>query len=392
MKYSTIVDKSDESLLMIIETAKNFDENKYLQGIYECRFKKEKIMSFTEVVKECHAKLRREYLALADFAVKFNKMYATDNNKCFETAEHLFNRIRSSISGTKRIYKKFCKVSRKKWVENADRPVEKSIFKRSALAKALYTEDMFGMVSYDECVNILYEELEGFFKDLVVGLALCHMIIQEEAAIRSAPERCMELYRQCCDEAEQSARLLVKTMKENRVERVSQDEFQERRKKARSLQEFVCENFHEMNLSEFQIHVVSELLHKGQANGLTEIETALWPSGNERIKDIRLIIAHFDELESEGQKGKLDGKAVTTFMKWCGVGEGKEKLFVEDYFNKEYKGELATLKANSVNTAKNKMMLGKVKFDADAFEQSIEDLIQKYSSGNIFVLKSAVNF
>ena len=392
MKYSTIVNKSDESLLMIIDTAKSFDENRYLQGIYECRFKKEKVMAFTEIVKECHAKLRREYLALADFAVKFNKMYATDNNKCFETAERLFNRIRSSISGTKRIYKRFCKVSRKKWMENARCAVEKSIFKRSVLAKALYTEDMFGMVSYDECVNKLYDELEGFFKDLVVGLALCHMIIQEEDAIRSTPERCMELYRQCCDEAEQSAKLLVKTMKENRVEHLSSDDFLERRKNARSLQEFVCENFHEMNLSEFQIHVVSELLHKGQANGLTDTETALWPKGNEHIKDIRLVIAHFDELKSEGQKGKLDGKAVAMFMKWCGVAEGKEKLFVEDYFNKEYKGKLTTLKANSVNTAKNKMLLGKVKFDNDAFELSIEDLIQKYNSGNIFVLKPAVSF
>ena len=57
------------------------------------------------------------------------------------------------------------------------------------------------------------------------------------------------------------------------------------------------------------------------------------------IKKARCVIAHFDELEPEGQKGKLYGPTVTAFMLWTGVGlsDSKRKMFVEEYFNKEYK-------------------------------------------------------
>ena len=81
---------------MIIDAAEKFHEGRYLNAIHECHLKKEDILGVTEYVKEYITKLNREYLALARFALSFNRKYATDNNKCFDTAEKLFGKIRTT--------------------------------------------------------------------------------------------------------------------------------------------------------------------------------------------------------------------------------------------------------------------------------------------------------
>ena len=108
MLYSTIVDKNDDGLRMIIDAAEKFEEGKYLNAIYKCQLDREDIRGITEYVKERKARLSIEYQELDKFSKSFNKEYATNNNKCFDSAEKLFIKIRSTISGSKTIYKKFC--------------------------------------------------------------------------------------------------------------------------------------------------------------------------------------------------------------------------------------------------------------------------------------------
>lgn len=43
MLYSTIVDKNDDGLRMIIDAAEKFEEGKYLNAIYKCQLDKEDI-------------------------------------------------------------------------------------------------------------------------------------------------------------------------------------------------------------------------------------------------------------------------------------------------------------------------------------------------------------
>ncbi len=67
MLYSTIVDKNEEGLQMIIEAAEKFEQGRYLNAIIDCHLKKEDILGMTEFVKEYKAKLSMEHLALAKF-------------------------------------------------------------------------------------------------------------------------------------------------------------------------------------------------------------------------------------------------------------------------------------------------------------------------------------
>ena len=67
-------------------------------------------------------------------------------------------------------------------------------------------------------------------------------------------------------------------------------------------------------------------------------------------------------------------------MLWCGIGRAdyKCKMFVEDYFNKEYKGKYKTVNVNTINTAKGTITKEKSKFNIIEFNKRIDNLLYKY--------------
>lgn len=396
MLYSTIVDKNEQGLNMIIEAAEKFEQGKYLNAIYDCHLKKNEVLNITEYVKEYKARLSQEHLALAKFALTFNNEYATENNKCFDVAEKLFGKIRSTISGSKRIYKKFCRTIRKRMPTLE--PQRPSVFKRSELVNDYYSGHLFGIDTYDECVRKLYEQLEGFFIELVKCLALCRMIILEENTIRNTPERCMDIYRECYDKILSNSKMMVRTFKENKM--VPRSEFEYGNKKGGALRDFICSNYHVYDPSQFQMHVIESELRKD--SGMTDEEKILFGADNtEMAEKARIAIQHFDELENNAHKGKHKDKhsayCVASFMFWCGIGntqDDKVKMFVEDYFNKTYKGKYPPVKTNAVNSAKN-ILLHKPEnsnLDNNEFHEKIDAFVKQYANKNNIPLKNSANY
>ena len=396
MLYSTIVDKNEEGLRMIIEAAEKFEEGRYLEAIYNCHLNKDEVLGITEYVREYKAKLSREHLALAKFALTFNKEYATDNNKCFDSAEKLFNKIRSTIGCSKKIYKKFCRTIRKRTPATAS--LRPSVFKRSELVNDYHSRQLFGMETYDDCVQKLYTELEEFFYELLKSVALCRMIIMEETKIRQTPERCMDIYRECYDKMVHNSRMMVRMFKESKM--VPGSDLDERRRNAGSLRDFVCSNYHMYDPSQFQMHVVVSELKKG--DDMTDVEKILFGAENsEMAQKARCVIRHFEELEDDAHKGKHKDKhsafCVASFMLWCGIGtmqDDKVKMFVEDYFNQTYSGKYPPVKTNSVNSAKN-IMLHKPtasNLSNTEFHARIERLLENTATKDKENTVKAVNF
>lgn len=397
MLYSTIVDKNEEGLLTILEAAEKFEQGSYLHAIYSCHLKKEEILGITEYVKENRAKLSREHYALSVFSLTFNREYATNNNNCFEIAEKLFYKIRSTVSASKKIYKKFCRTVRTPipYVN----PQSPSVFKRSELVNSHRAGQLFGLESYDQCVSILYQELEGFFMELVKCLALCRMIINDENNIRNTPERCMNIYRDCYNQMLNNSKMVIRTFRDKRIS--PDDSMDMIKNKGQSFQDYICSGFHRLDYSQFQAHVVASELKKGEKEGMTDIEVKLFGAGNrELVMNARLVVKHFDELEKDAHKGKHKDKhsayCVASFMQWCGIGneDQKVKMFVEEYFNVTYKGEYPSIKTNSVNSAKNKIVAEKVynNFDNDEFHDKIEELVGKYTQKERTEMKLVANF
>ena len=386
MLYSTIVDKNEEGLQMVIDAAEKFEQGRYLNAILDCHLKKNEILMMTEFVREYKAKLSREHLALAKFALTFNSEYATKNNLCFNTAERLFNKIRSTISSSKKIYKKFCRTIRKRLPASV--PQRSSVFKRSELANDYRSGQMFGIETYEDCVQKLYDQLEAFFLELVKCLALCRMIITDETNTRNNPELCAKIYKECYEKILSDTRTIIRTFKESRM--VPASEMEERKKNAGSLQDFICSNYHKFDPDQFKMHVIASELNKG--DDMTAVEKILFGANNkELVEKVRLVIRHFDELELNAHKGKHKDKhsayCVASFMLWCGIGitnDNKAILFVDDYFNQTYKGEYPPVKANAVNSAKNILKHNPKKSNLDnaEFHARIDAIVEKYSVKN----------
>ena len=177
---------------------------------------------------------------------------------------------------------------------------------------------------------------------------------------------------------------MVRTFKENRMTPAS--EMETRKKKAGSLREFICSNFHKYGPDQFQMHVVASELNK--SDDMTDEEKILFGTDNKEFAEkARLVIKHFDELELNAHKGKHKDKhsayCVASFMLWCGIGttnDNKAILFVDDYFNQTYKGEYPPVKANAVNSAKNILKHNPKKSNLDnaEFHAKIDALVEKY--------------
>lgn len=382
MLYSTIVDKNEEGLQMVIDAAEKFEQGRYLNAILDCHLKKNEILMMTEFVREYKAKLSREHLALAKFALTFNSEYATKNNLCFNTAERLFNRIRSTIKCTKKIYKNLCRTTRRRLPATA--PQRPSVFKRSRLVSDYRSGLLFGIETYEDCVQKLYDQLEAFFFELVKCLALCRMIITDEKNTRNNPELCAKIYKECYEKMLSDTRTIIRTLKKNRM--VITSEMEERKKNAGSLQDFICSNYHKFDPEQFKLHVIASELNKG--DDMTALEKILFGANNkELVEKARIVITHFDELELNAHKGKHKDKhsayCVASFMLWCGIGttnDNKVSLFVDDYFNLTYKGEYPPVKTNAVNSAKNILLYDKKKSSLDnaEFHARIDALVEKY--------------
>lgn len=383
MLYNTIVDKDEQGLLMILRAAEKFNEDRFLEGIHQRCYTAEDIQQAIDQVRAYQARLNTEARALVCFSHTFLQEYATDNNKCFETAHALFNRIRSTISASRKVFKKTCPIIRKRQPQQAGRP---SVFLRSVLARGECPQDMFGLLSYEESVQTLYSELQAFFTIIITTLGLCRYMIRTEQAIREDGDRCAQIYRDCERKVMSGVRELTKFLSTTKA--LPESELAERKAKARSMKDFYKENYHKWDTGQFRMLVALEVLNKGHNAGLTDLEALLWSDDHAKALRVREVVARFDELDNvEGQKGKLNSGTLVSFLKWCAVDADKEKKLYEEYFCKEYHGRYQTLRWNGVSQErKNRKELGvSDESMAEDFERSVAALNEDNDSGRLMM-------
>lgn len=358
MQYSTIVDKDQQGLIQIIEAAKKFEEDRFLEGIHQRCYTALDIQVATDRVREYQNKLNTEARALVYFSQTFLQQYATDNNKCFETAQMLFNRIRSTLKASRAVFKKTCPTRRRRQPADMEKP---SIYVRSVLSKGECNRDLFGIQSFEESVQTLYNEMQAFFTTVITTLGLCHYMIKMEQSIREDGDRCEQIYKDCERKALGGIKEVTKVLA--KVKTLPENDFNERKAKARSIKEFYRENYHQWDTEEFKMSVAIDVLRKGRNDGLTDEETKLWPHNHQQALRVREVIGMIDTMSDiEGNPNKLKGSFLVELIKWAGLeSQDKEKAFYA-YFCKEYKargGRYEPLSWNAVSTErKNRRDMG----------------------------------
>ncbi|MGN1375928.1 MAG: hypothetical protein ACI4V5_05160 [Prevotella sp.] len=385
MKTTTIVEGNVDGLNLILEVSEKFCEGRYLNAVHGTSMSKEDIIRLINSLKINKARFDNELYALELFAIKFPDSYATDNNKCFQTAKKVLWKIRSSVSQTKKIYKAFYKTIRKP-IPNVERC---SVFKYSKLSNNCYTKDLFGIKSYDECVAELYELLKQFYRNLITGLCICRLMIYIENENRNSPTEMKRIYDESVEKITKDAKEIIDIYNDLDME-VPIDELSKKMENTDDTAKLIAGYYHKLNKKEFKYHRAYQMQKKSKETGVTTLEYTLWPYQQNRIEVFRRMAKHYDDISPTTRCGTLNSKELAVFMSYTGIKPNDNKTtYFRQWLVCNYEGQYNVPDNSNLNKAKNLVngtKTGKEPYDSKAFVKRLEDLANQYdcSSEDIY--------
>ena len=351
-----------EKILKFIET---FDVHKLLYAITEKSLDEGDIKSITFDIREWNLKLEREKTYLFDYTKTCNKEYALRDNKLVDSSARMSRKMRSGISGIKKVVKRFCKKSRQKLRPGQKEP---QAIDRTLLAAEQYMRDLFGLESYPSCVKELFLEMIGFFSNMDACLQEATRSLSEEKEIREDERRCLELLRQACERCRQTQQFLIEAMeKDPSLKAACQKSAQLQPSNENPvLKAYVCsEDDKEKFASDFYHNCSPEDVSKialyrtmSEADGDRDLmaSMAIFGCDKEKARHINLAISRFDSLLPERcKRGKVPAIHLYVFMRWCSEGIGYETFL--GYFNRRYKeagGQLEPIGKSALSGAARK--------------------------------------
>ena len=374
MNITTIVEKDETGLNQINEAVNKFEDEGLLYAISQNNLDEFTIMQNKLMVESYNKKLDMEIASLWRFANTFNTDYATTNNKCFECAHLLFNRIRQSVSCLKKVYKTLSPRINKKHPDPEKNKT--SAFLKAYCLHGNYTGDLFGIDSFPQYVVDFLKTLEEFFGKIIFAIKICRQVITKEAEIRKDPNQLLIIYNKTKEKANNTT---VKQM----LTIINMQGFDS--SKAIPVYPKITNElakwFHNLEWEEFCSILISEIRTSALKNGLTDVEQILFGDNRELALDTRYVVQHFDELSfAKGRKdnshggNKINAKAIAMLQKWCMVvGKGNEVSFVEKFFHDTYQGKYSLVRNSAVQGQKSN-------YDSEEYEkfkQEVEKLVLK---------------
>lgn len=322
MLYSTIVQRDETGLNQIYEGAMRFEAENALEAIISCRFTRRKVEQVLNMLRMYQARLNIESLELAEFSENFIEQYSTDNNQCFNMALKLMKKIGVIVTGSMKIFRKFCPVVRKR-LEGSDNIVP--VLDYTKLNQRFYHSQFFGDEPYIGTVKTLLHELATFYYHLLTTLQVCKDMIRKEEAVRGDFAQLKRIFENSCREVLKSVVDVNETF--GPIMLVSKEELEERRKKARPLSEWLAKDYHNHDKKWLRREAYIYRIITGAEAGLDdEVMAQLFshdiPKGIEVIK----VFGQIDSLnlthrntKTKGKKGKYDSMEMVYFLKWSGV-------------------------------------------------------------------------
>lgn len=335
MLYSTIVQRDETGFNQIYDAAREFEEENVLEALLTCKFDMKKVDQTLNLVRMYQNRLNIESMDLVEFSENFIEQYATDHNECFRVAEKLIRRIGTTITGSMKIFRKFCpRVHRKLDSRGNIVPV----LDYSRLTFRHYHGQLFGVEVYNKAVQTLLHELTSFFYHLVATLKVCKDMIHKEEEVRGDFKQLKYIYEKSCDEVLSSVRDVFDTF--GQVKLISDEELAERRRNARPLKERLAKDYHAHDRQWMKREAYIYQATSGRQYGLDEKASVLWKNNPEwgrlvcntipKLDSLNISYKHSKKAEAMGKKGTFDAREMVYLIKWSGVSrmspDGKEVL------------------------------------------------------------------
>ncbi len=400
MAYNKHIDKTEEELRELKIVYGRNDIDRFIDGLEAGNITSEEdIINLTKTIRNNDGLALLEYSRLKRLKEEgFIENYATNYNKRYSTTHMLMNKMRSSISRGLRFLEDFCEKKRRKGHSKKKR----SVVRNSKMGKGEYRPSLWGLEHYIESVKILYKEVVGYTDDLSKCIDLCIEMIEAVKHVRSHPEVADRIYNNCHRDTVINNRTTIKRFitlnanLENDILRKMQ-EWEEQKKEMKELKAML---YHTMDVNEWNDLCICEEVMAARMNGVTNKERALWGENTYQIMRVRVAYDHLDELEPEGQKGRIGGKFLYRLLVWSHVLPNRGIEYWHEYFLERYttNGILYPDKPSAIKMAKRKMAklnLQDDKKEQKEFDHKLDELVKKYmidEQDKPQAMKEAVNF
>lgn len=364
MYYSSTIEDPLEGFNQIVNATARFNSDRFLYALQYKNWNEKDIERMCQEVSSSRCKLDGEYSRLVTFAKDFNREFATKDNKRFDSALIMLNKIKSGISGTKQIFMKFCPRARKENILHVigNRPV--SAFDYAYISADTYPMDLFQFEGYPSCISSLYEEMEKFFILLISCIRLCKQVLADEKTIKENNQYCKylldefkkKIWKEICDIVMMIPKDSIYLTEESNPAIAS-------RNKYASDEAWAPIGFHNFTRTEVKQLVIKDIIEQQAGSDLTKVEILLLGNDVAKVHKYREIIQHFDELLPASYNRKnISGKYVQMFFQFIGIPAKLEKAAVE-YFNEMYNkspnNTHTTVSLQAINKCKKDVLVDK---------------------------------
>lgn len=350
-----------EQMNLIYEFICHFDVNNLLYAISGKQLDEDEIVSLTDDIRDYNAKLRYQSHYLFKFCKKFPKEFASEDNHHIHSSVKISWRMRSGAAGIKKIFKKFCRVSRAKWPTDAPEP---QAVNRSLISTKNYMLELFGLSSYPDCVRELFCEMFDFYKNMNDCLEEGLRCIKEVENIRGDAKKCLDILIMSCEESRKHQQTLLEAimtdpemksavLKNKNLMSEEENPVLKAYKNTLSNKEQFAQRYYK-NCSPKDIDKITvyDVTSTDEDPNMV-LAKVVFGNDPDKIYRINYVIEHFDELlPDKCKRGKIPSLNLFFFYGWCSPKVGIDTFL--KYFDKyyiEHGGRWSTIAKSAVSGA-----------------------------------------
>jgi hypothetical protein len=358
MQHTDYLSKTEENIYYIIDTLKCYTEHGFIASLYVRNVGDLQIQKRLTEVRQCLSIVHLEYLNLIECSLKFNELWATEDNNRYTTAERMFNLLRSSMESLKREFRKSCPISHAK-LPDAEKKL--SVFEKSVLARGGCARDLFGIESFRDNIQALFYEQRALFTNVLASLLVCRDVISKEKEIKADKKLCIELLMKQCDEIIADMKCSIKYTQapvtceiQKLIDSIGFDNAAQ-------------EGFHRFGLEDITDYALLRDANNRQAKVVKLEITQCY----QNAEDMRIFIKCFNEFRPEPTRKKPTSLKVLFAVNWMGGTIDNPIQSYYDVLADNYEGTLPCW--HTVSTRKN--AISNLSEEQNRFNKELEAFI-----------------
>ena len=382
MKYDKHIDKTEEELCKLKEVYSRNEVDRFTDGLEAGRINtEEKIVEFTNYIRTSDGLTQLEHSRLVRLLEEgFIEKFATNYNLRYGTCNMLMGKMRSSISRGMQMLEKLCNKKRSRGSDNTKRKV----IDNSKMGNSPYNSALWGLEFYKDSVSTLYNEIVAYEGHLKQCIDLCLYIIEQVAYIKEHPETAHEKHQKSRREVLLNNRSVIKRFIDMNAEMENDlmDKVEAWKQEKKTMEEICAQLYHTLDENEYNDWVISEEVMAARRQGITNQERALWGDDKQQVMRCRTAYMHIDELNPDGQKGRIGGRFLAMLHKWSKVQSSRGLEYWHTYFTDFYRnngGQMAPVKIGAIKRGQSLITRDIIKQkEVDNFNQKMDYLVEKY--------------